>query len=66
MNMTGVAHCLAVGENPAHAVILTKRSVIIYFCYIHWNLQPEGGYNYPHYSLFCSFQVMEQMIKQCA
>lgn len=51
MNMTGVAHCLAVGENPEHAVILTKSSVIIYFCYIHWNLQPEGAYNYPHYSL---------------
>lgn len=66
MNMTCVAHCLVAGKNPAPAAILTNRSVMIYFCYICGNLQPGGRYNYPRYSLFCSFQVMEQRIKQSA
>ena len=66
MNMTCVAQCLVARKNPAPAAILTNGSVMIYFCYIRWNLQPGGSYNYPRYSLFGSFQVMEQMIKQSA
>lgn len=46
MNVTCAAQCPAAGKYPAHAVTLTNKSIIIYFCYIQWSSQPESGYNY--------------------